>query len=204
MKDLAGKHVKAVFIKPYYRRRSKMDNVVNIMHDIETVSLKPNAGIISIGACRVDDPDNFFYERINFETLDNRFHVDTTTLEWWGAQETAAQVEAFGGKTHIIDALDNYAFWLISQGTKDSLRMWGNGAMFDNVILGEAYKACGMLVPWSYKGDMCYRTVKNLFHSIEEDDFVGVKHTALADAQHQARHLNKIFSYIISLELNKG
>jgi exodeoxyribonuclease VIII len=45
--------------------------------------------------------------------------------------------------------------------------------------------------PWNFWDDRCYRTVKRFAPDIKMN-FSGVKHHALADARHQALHLQRI------------
>lgn len=39
------------------------------------------------------------------------------------------------------------------------LGVWGNGSIFDNAFMINAYKETGIVLPWSYKHDACLRTV---------------------------------------------
>jgi exodeoxyribonuclease VIII len=70
--------------------------------------------------------------------------------------------------------------------------LWGNGAVFDNTILGNAYFITGRKPPWNPWDDRCYRTVKALFKWIPADERQGTYHNALDDAMHQTKHLIKI------------
>jgi inhibitor of KinA sporulation pathway (predicted exonuclease) len=67
--------------------------------------------------------------------------------------------------------------------------IWGNGAAFDNTILAAWFKHFNL--PWDFRKDRCYRTVKNMFPGVPYQ-FVGTKHNALADATNQAEHLIQI------------
>jgi exodeoxyribonuclease VIII len=69
--------------------------------------------------------------------------------------------------------------------------VWGNGADFDNVILGNAYLAVNKPRPWSFWNNRCYRTVRAMAPNI---DYVRpvIAHHALHDARAQALHLIEI------------
>jgi hypothetical protein len=73
--------------------------------------------------------------------------------------------------------------------------LWGNGAVFDNVILSNAYAACAIDKPWKFWNDKCYRTLKGLYPQIELER-TGTHHNALDDAVSQANHAVKILQHI--------
>lgn len=78
---------------------------------------------------------------------------------------------------------------------RDKVRIWGNGADFDNVILASVYKRIGMEQPWLYRNNRCYRTLKALHPEIPIER-VGTHHNAVDDAESQARHLLAIMRSI--------
>ncbi|MCZ8725115.1 3'-5' exoribonuclease, partial [Escherichia albertii] len=72
-------------------------------------------------------------------------------------------------------------------GNTKYLKVWGNGATFDNVILRGAYERAGQICPWAYWNDHDVRTIVTLGRSIGFDPkmdmpFDGERHNALADA----------------------
>ena len=77
--------------------------------------------------------------------------------------------------------------------------MWGNGAGFDNVIMRSAYQATNLVEPWLHWNDRDVRTIVDLgrtllgFDPKKELPFEGVRHSALADAKHQARYVSAIY-----------
>lgn len=75
---------------------------------------------------------------------------------------------------------------------RKSVRLWGNGATFDNVVLRNAYAVTDVVPFWSFRGDRCYRTVRNgLREEGDEIEFSGEPHMALEDARRQALQLIK-------------
>ncbi len=82
------------------------------------------------------------------------------------------------------------------------LKVWGNGATFDNVILRGAYERAGQICPWAYWNDHDVRTIVTLGRSIGFDPkmdmpFDGERHNALADARHQAKYVSAIWQKLI-------
>lgn len=158
----------------------------HVMVDLETLGNNSNSVIVAIGAvafgaqgCR-----DTFYKVVDPESCVRvGLHMDTSTVMWWLNREQAARDAICQPGTPLGDALLGLYNWY-----PDGACLWGNGATFDNVILDNAYKAIGLTPPWKYTAHRCYRTVKALF-PIDETPFEGVKHNALADAAHQAKHL---------------
>ena len=55
------------------------------------------------------------------------------------------------------------ADWLRSLSDVESdLRIWGNGAGFDNTLLRQAYEVNSREVPWAFRHDRCFRTLRGL------------------------------------------
>lgn len=171
----------------------------NIMLDLETLGLKHDAAILSIGAvafskCGISDE---FYCVVNMSScIAVGLSIDSETIEWWMKQSDEAR-SVFNDERAVAlpMALNAFSEWIGRIGNgKEDVRMWGNGASFDNVILSNAYAACGMKKPWSFRNDMCYRTLKNMHPYVESGDRTGVYHNALDDARYQARHCIKLIS----------
>lgn len=171
----------------------KLDDI-NVMLDIETLGVRSDAVIISIGAV-VFTPtglsEDTFYMPVGAQScVDAGLKIDVSTVVWWMQRSRAARA-VFAGQGEGVMPLDfvlkRFASWLPGDA-----RVWGNGAGFDNVILGNAYAAAVMSRPWPYTADRCFRTVRALSPHVEADPFEGTPHHALDDAKHQARHLLKI------------
>ena len=150
---------------------------------------------LSIGATTLDEKRTF-YMRIDPKSSQS-FGLETSqdTLAWWMKQSNEARKEAFGGTADLLLVLGQFADWLMQVRKEEGdTFVWGNGADFDLSILSVAYQKVGIPVPWRPFNGRCYRTFKNLpeHKTIKPDPFEGVKHNALADAQHQAKHMLKI------------
>lgn len=167
---------------------------LDVMLDLETCGTAPGSVILAIGACTFD-LQHTFYEKISLDDSQAQgFITDNNTLAWWNTQAPAVREEAFSGTLPVVNALGNFADWYrILPAEKRFL--WGNGAGFDQQLLATAYRWVGMVQPWEYKEERCYRTLKNLYFNIKADPFEGDKHNALADAQNQAIHARKILSF---------
>ena len=166
----------------------------NIMLDLETLSTRHDAMIISIGAVMFDKDGlgDIFYRVIDNTNNPYGFHMDPATVSFWMRQEYPARLPFFStsGDPNIETVLSSFAGLCDLAGGHHNVKIWGNGATFDNVILSNAYERVGIEHPWSHRGDRCYRTLKN-FSSVECPQ-VGTLHNALDDAKAQALHLIEI------------
>ena len=164
----------------------------NIMVDLETMGNGANAAIIAIGAVEFDQVAGIgdkFYEVVDLaSSMANGGIVDASTVMWWMKQSEAARGSFDTKGVSVNQALVNFAGWLENRAPFKELQIWGNGAAFDNVILSSAYRSAGIMQPWPFWGDRCYRTIKALYPSIEAKR-VGTYHNAVDDAETQARHL---------------
>lgn len=173
----------------------------DVMVDLETLGTAPGCAILSIGAVgfnwRNGEVDEGMYVVINRENCKQAgLHEDDRTLSWWGKQSAEARDVLHrageGGVTLELglSALDSYL-----RGLGTGIRVWGNGADFDNPILACAYKAVGMRQGWMPYNGRCYRTVKNLAPHIKMER-EGVYHNALDDAKSQAKHIIKVIQHL--------
>lgn len=168
----------------------------HIMLDLETLGNGNDAVILSIGAVKftADEITDRFHVAIDPLTCQLfGLKIDAATVMWWLDNERQEARDALLGNTQIDlpSALTGFAEWV----GPESMPMWGCGSTFDNVIMRNAYKACGMVYPISYRHDYCYRTMKNLVAGIEVPR-VGVHHDALDDAEYQATHLQAIARHV--------
>lgn len=172
-----------------------------LMIDLETLSTRSNAAIISIGVAVMDTDalmvvDSAKWNVIAETSQDVGLHIDANTVMWWLGQPVDAKQHLFTPQPiPLLSALQElYARFYAD----DSFPTWGNGAAFDNVILRSAYEASNMPCPYVYSHDRCYRTMKNMYPFIKplESTAEFVKHDAMHDALYQAEHLLEIMRYI--------
>jgi exodeoxyribonuclease VIII len=111
---------------------------------------------------------------------------------WWMSQSDAARAQ-FNSKDRLelASALIEFSGWM---DEVSGVYVWGNGASFDNVILGNAYKAVEISAPWKFWNDRCYRTMTGLYPQVKMNR-VGTYHSAIDDAKSQALHLMDIMAY---------
>lgn len=172
----------------------------DIMLDLETMGTGPNAAIVAIGAV-VFDTDilavtSRFYRIVDLESaMSTGGEVDADTVLWWMQQsdEARSMFDSSNDGVPLFIALTDFSTWVKEHGDPSTVRVWGNGAAFDNVILSSAYRRiAGLDQPWKHWNDRCYRTIKSLHPDVKLKR-VGTHHNAVDDAESQAWHLLTIF-----------
>lgn len=177
-----------------------MNNQEHVMLDLETMSTRPDAAILAIGAVKFDltGLKDEFYEVVSLKSsMDLGLRIEAHSILWWMQQDDEAR-NAF--KRPVVSlplALSSFdGFFTIG---RDPV-IWGNGSDFDNVILANAYRVINKNPPWDYRNNRCYRSARNAYPNVLRQD-KGTKHNALDDARNQARHLLSIIRHT-DMELN--
>ena len=174
----------------------------NVMIDLETLGTCPGCAILSIGAVAFDpgsqamDPDSFYVVVNTEDCRDNYLHVDAETEKWWSrqgeeAQRVLAQAADPATSFPLVDALNRLNDYLRRWG---DVKVWGNGADFDNPILAVAYRMADVKPGWKAYNGRCYRTLKNMLPGPKLQR-VGTYHNALDDARSQAMHMQALIAH---------
>jgi len=169
--------------------------LTDVMIDLETMSSRPDAAIAAIGAVAFDMKNmaigESFYTTVDLQSCEDLgLHFSAGTVSWWMRQSEQARRDVLGGEQlDLITAMTGFSLWLqehcVSQG---HLKVWGNGANFDPVIMESAYRACKEPVPWQFWNVRCFRTLKGMYN-IKMQERAGTHHNALDDAMHQTQHI---------------
>jgi len=165
------------------------------MIDLETMGNGPNSAIAAIGAVMFDPVSGLgdrFYALVDLETsVSDGGVMDASTVLWWLRQSDAARGALVAGDgMSILTALTRFGYWLRSVDDRD-LKVWGNGADFDNVILAGAFRRSGFKLPWDFRNNRCFRTLRALSPDVPWER-TGTAHNALDDAVSQAQHAVKL------------
>ncbi|HFL4163583.1 TPA: 3'-5' exoribonuclease [Escherichia coli] len=176
----------------------------HLMIDLETMGKNPDAPIISLGAIFFDPQTGEmgpeFSKTIDLDTAGGV--IDRDVIKWWLKQSREAQSAILTDEIPLDDALLQLREFIDENSGEFYVRVWGNGANFDNVILRRSYERQGIPCPWRYCNDRDVRTIVELGNSIGFDvrmtiPFEGVPHNALDDARHQAKQVSAIWQKLI-------
>ena len=180
----------------------------NIMIDIETLSNKPNAAIVAIGAVQFDiDTGELGGEiSLNIDPSSAQkagLDVDANTVMWWMCQSEMAREKTFFPKCPkavlpLDESLTNLCLWWVKGAT-----LWSH-ATFDAVILRNAFGAVGIQTPWHYRDTRDIRTIYDLAKRKGYTDSLVARpdgntaHSALDDAIYQAQYVSAMWNCLKS------
>lgn len=183
--------------------------MTHLMIDLETMSDKPNAPIVSIGGVFFEPstgeigPD--FYRVIKLKSaVDGGAVIDPDTVIWWLKQSSEARAAICdeGNAVSMVTALSDLNQFIRENADPKTVQIWGNGATFDNVILRASYEREFVPCSWMFWNDRDVRTIVELGRAIginprKDIPFEGDLHNALADARHQAKYVSAIWQKLI-------
>ncbi len=178
----------------------------HLMVDLETMSNKGDAAIVSIGAVAFEPSTGeigpTFYQVVDLRSCERAgLHIDADTVLWWMRKGSEARAAIIADGSDLSLALSNLCKFSRKNLT-DDVQVWGNGVDFDNVILRNAYGAVGLDPFWKFYNNRDVRTIVELGRNAGIDpkktlQFEGEQHNALADAIHQAKYVSIIHQHLI-------
>lgn len=168
----------------------------HICVDLETLSTKQNAVIVSIGACLFTFENGIEHEfLVNVDPVSCHnlgMHVEASTVDWWATQPKEAR-DAWKVSPKPIDVALNHFNDFV--GTDNNQYLWAMGAVFDLGVLRSAFETCKISRNWKYWNENDMRTVFNMM-GVRNDKIRKTQtghHTALADAISQTQTLIDLF-----------
>lgn len=167
---------------------------MHTMVDIETLSTRQDALVLSIAAVRFEfnnvpanEPPMFDAEILLLPSIIEQIwrgrHVDMETVKWWNdlPPEASAHWRTGGQKpiNYCMDTLNDFA-----AGSK---AVWAHGTDFDIGILRSLYGMSEYKEPWKYNATRDARTVYRVMPKLRSmpADLTFVKHEPLDDCRHQ-------------------
>lgn len=175
-----------------------LNKYYNIMLDLETLGTTPGSVIISLAAVPFDMNGTYMAEALylKFSAMHAGafgFRTSVQTQMWWIKQSTEARNEAFSGVSTPLDLVESLSTYLEQS---PDVKVWGNGANFDNVLVAAYYEKLDRKLPWKYTNDRCYRTLKNITPPKLLTHKPTVAHNALYDAEAQAKNCVAALNYL--------
>ncbi len=180
----------------------------HLMIDLEMMGQSTQAPIVSIGAVFFDPATSTlgekFYSPVSLKSAMHGGGIpDAETILWWMEQSEEARKAISGSGFPLIVVLHDLKRFVVSNCDPKHMRVWGNGAGFDNVILRESCKREYLEDIWQFRNDRDVRTIVELGREIGFDPkkdmpFEGERHNALADAEHQAKYVSAIWQRLFA------
>ena len=114
----------------------------NLMIDLETMGTNPQAAIVAIGAVEFSltsgELGREFYKVVDLaSSMEAGGIVDPGTVLWWLRQSDEARAMFQAPAHRIHEVLESLSLFMAEFGGPD-VKVWGNGAAFDNVVLAGA------------------------------------------------------------------
>ena len=167
-------------------------NKTHLMLDLETLSARQDAAIISIGATIFTFENGISDEFLmNISVKDaSKYNRSITkdTLLWWKQQPSEVWKSVTTNSQTLPDVLNAFNEFASVVGSKGFL--WANGAAFDFGIVRGSYEACGIERSWKHWQELDLRTMSTVL-GIKLSS--GNNHNALDDAKNQTRQLIEMF-----------
>ena len=166
----------------------------NLMIDLETLALKPNAAILCIAAVKFSfTSDEYEPLQINISQKSCEEYglvKDPETVAWWVKDRPELLKTFFKNTAHLKTALVNLNDFIGPDAKK--MNIWANGTVFDIGMLEWDYHVTGVPCPWRYFNIMDARTI----YRVSELDFksyprVGEYHNAIDDCLTQIKALKE-------------
>jgi DNA polymerase III epsilon subunit-like protein len=165
-----------------------------VVLDLETLSTRSNAAIVSIGAVAIENLEivDEFYVNVDAKTCKEAgLHIDPLTVEWWAQQDMEARQALTVDPLPLDEAIDKFVTFF-KEGN-----IWGMGANFDVVIMENAMTLSGWnsnrdareKYPWKFWDIYCLRTLMNV---LDKRLPKANNHNALDDAKAEADMLIEI------------
>ncbi len=170
--------------------------------DVESLSLRPNAHLLSIGAVEFDintgKPTRKFYTVLKGDKQEHR-HIERRTVHWWMEQAIGDPMTAdFGGQVPDEQAMINFGKFLLPDVPK---RVYFLGSTFDAVALETLNRDVESPYSlWGYREVMDLRTLRTMLRDTGSDPFENVSnlaaHNALNDAVMQAEAVTAAYKLL--------
>lgn len=167
-----------------------MTSIVSI--DLETLSLAPDAAILSLGIYGEYIKYEFFFDVD--EQIKAGASVEWATVKWWLTQsEEARLAQVNANRSTLLESAFRTIKAKLESAYRDDFIVISNPASFDLAILRWHWMRLGLDAPWSHHAERCYRTYRAQIDPKRLKDYEaaavvvhpGPKHSALVDAQRQ-------------------
>ena len=159
------------------------------MLDFESLSLQPNAVVLSAGICEIFPQSEEGRKTAYWEfALDYQRvrHVDLSTVAWWMEQPIKPPMQGTD------------QFWQLFEYLRDieitrEIILWANGTDFDISVLKDIAYEDHRVLPFKYSNVRDFRTMRKCFPLPKDKEPPTVaKHNALEDVLWQARYLERL------------
>ena len=188
----------------------------DIMIDLETMDNVGSSAIVAVGAVQCNlitgELGEEYYRVIDLNGQDKFGRtMDPQTIYWWLRQSDGAREALLApGKILLEEMCTSFKAWaehLTFPISPAHMRVWGNGASFDNAIIRSTFKAVGVEFPIPFWQDRDMRTIVGFFPKSMQEEWrwknlrKGTHHNAIDDAKYQVKYCSHILQELGVKEL---
>lgn len=198
------------------------ENQTHLIIDIETLSTKPNAVVLSLGCVHFQFEsrktfseylENGFYVKLDVKAqMDSGRKMQKETVGWWLSQSAEARLvtKPSAEDVHPRDALEQFSRYVSSvrqfEGFDDNCFVWSRGSNFDFPIIESLHDTFGMQTPYSTWSIRDLKTMFDVLTGGNRGQYQPVsgtpreflKHNALHDVCMDAIRCNDIYEVMTS------
>jgi hypothetical protein len=185
-------------------------NSLDIMVDLETLAVNDSPVIIQLSGVIFDRMTGKTYEEFNElispeSGITSGLSVNGDTVAWWLTQECKVIKDVFlksitSGKKldKVLMAFSKFINDVKKTHNVESISLWGNGILSDNLWIQSNFKAVGLAECFQYNEHRDVRTLVQVGIDIlgkdfkKDTTFVGNEHNAIDDCHHQIKYCVKI------------
>jgi hypothetical protein len=183
---------------------------LDLMVDLETLGTNGSPVIIQFSGVIFDRITGKTFQEFNeFITptsgIAAGLSIDGETIAWWLTQEKKVVHDVFlnaitNGKelAKVLMTFSKFINDVKKTHNVDSVHLWGNGILSDNLWIQSNFEAVGLANPFQYNEHKDVRTLVQIGKDILNKDykdimkFSGDPHNALDDCFHQIKYCVKI------------
>lgn len=161
----------------------------DLMLDIETLGTRPDAAIVQ-AAARVFNLDGTKGPHINLMIEPSeQASFSMSTISWWCTHEDVAAARPVVFDPRAARMTERTACVVLEEFIDEYadhkyVRIWGNGANFDPVILESMFHRNNMTPSWKFWNIRCLRTLRASFPEVPRSEPT-IAHDALSDVDAQ-------------------
>ncbi len=185
-------------------KSKKINEFEHVMIDIETLSTKNNARILTISAVKFNlleenqnkienELEMLIDQDLTYEEM-QAFDINVDTMSWWEKREKEIYEYNFKKEPRINlkDALIRLNEFL----GKSTKHFWCQGMNFDPIILEHAYSFYGLKPVWKFYEWRDSRTIIKLLYEYNPPNSNQNNHKSIDDCKNQIKNLKHVINML--------
>lgn len=174
------------------------------MIDLETMGVTNSPALLQIAAVQYNpftgEMGAEFRQNICLESsVAAGLDISASTVKFWMRPDLqTARLWVLENPRHLNEVLLNFSKWMKDHNIQ---YVHGNGSASDCVWLRSAYTAAKLPAPFTFREDMCMRTIRTLASELGFSNYIifeGVQHDGLDDAKYQVKVEHAAIKFLLN------